>query len=47
MSHFASENKSIEFVKIFYGNPTRNKKVRGKNTLPEYHKTHFDSKLAF
>ena len=31
----------------FYGNPTRNKKVREKNTLPQYHKTQFDSKLGF
>ena len=31
----------------FYGNPTRNKKVRGKNTLPQYHKTRFDAKLVF
>ena len=23
------------------------RKLEAKNTLPEYHKTHFDSKLAF
>ena len=31
----------------FYDIPTRNKKVRGKNTLLKYRKTRFDSKPAF